>query len=271
MQESFTSSDGVSIAYSALGDTTDPVVVLCHGLGAAGSQFTDDANYFAAQGFRVIVPDLRGHGLSAMSAAPRSADFSPERLARDLIELLDHVGAKEVHWVGNSLGGILGLTLVESHPERFVTLALFGTALALKLPAAGWPFIALDYFPGRRAVAALTARTTTRNKAARPVVANMLNQYDARATAYIVDHIRRYDLIQAALNWQGPGMVMVGGRDIAVNKALLGQLPLLRARPNWTIIDLPQGGHCANLDAGPLWRQSLLKFWESSGANSGQR
>lgn len=261
MQESFTTSDGVSIAYTALGDTSGPVVVLCHGLGAAGSQFAEDARYFAAQGFRVIVPDLRGHGLSGMPAAPKPADFAPERLARDLIELLDHVGAEEVHWVGNSLGGILGLTLVAAHPERFATLALFGTALALNLPAAGWPFIALDYVPGRRAVAALTARTTTSNKAARPVVANMLSQYDARATAHIVDHIRRYDLTQAAMDWAGPGLVLVGGRDVAVNKALVAQLPPLRSRPNWNIVDLPQGGHCANLDAGPLWRASLLEFW----------
>src|SRR5690606_26715734 len=139
-----------------------------------------------------------------------------------------------------------------------VSLTLFGTALALNLPAAGWPFIALDYFPGRRLTAWATARTTTQDRVGQSIVAAMLHQYNARAAAHVVDHIRRYDLTQAALGWTGPGLVLVGGRDRAGNRALLKQLPLLGERPNWRIVDLPEGGHCTNLDATDAWRAALL-------------
>lgn len=252
--------DGTRLRFGLVGPEGGPALLLCHGLGAAGMQLAADAVFFAERGFRVLVPDLRGHGQSGMPDEVRPEAFSPARLRQDLYALLDHAGMEKVHWVGNSLGGILGLGAAAEAPQRLASLALFGTALALNLPAAGWPFIALDYFPGRKVAAWTTARTTTRDRAAQKVVAAMLNQYDARAAAQVVDHIRRYDLTDAALGWEGPGLVLLGGRDVAVNRALLKQLPALGARPNWRIVDLPEGGHCANLDATRAWREALLDF-----------
>lgn len=255
--------DGTPLSYGLAGPAHGAPVLLCHGLGAAGLQFAADAEFLAGQGYRVIVPDLRGHGASGMPAAIGPAGFSPARLRADLLTMLDHAGMEHVHWVGNSLGGILGLGMAGDAPGRLASLTIFGTALALDLPSAGWLFPALDHVPGRRLTAWLTARSTTRNRAARPLIATMLGQYDARAAAHIVDHIRHYDLSSAALGWTGPGLVLVGGRDAAVNRVLPRQLEALRTRPNWHIADLPEGGHCANLDATDDWRATLLNFWRA--------
>lgn len=256
--------DGTPLSYDLAGPGDGVPVLLCHGLGAAGMQFAADADFLAGQGYRVLVPDLRGHGASGMPPEIAAAAFAPARLRADLYAMLDQAGMAKVHWVGNSLGGILGLGAAAEQPGRLASLTLFGTALALNLPAAGWPFIALDYVPGRRLTAWMTARSTTTNRLARPLIAKMLGQYDGRAAAHVVDHIRRYDLQAAATGWAGPGLVLVGGRDGAVNRALTGQLDLLRARPNWRIVDLPQGGHCANLDARDDWRAALLSFWSAA-------
>ncbi len=253
--------DGTPLSYGLAGPEDGVPVLLCHGLGAAGAQFAEDAEFFAALGYRVLVPDLRGHGASGMPDVVAADGFSTTRLRADLFAMLDASGMAKVHWVGNSLGGILGLGAAEEAPERLASLTIFGTALALDLPVAGWTFTALDRFPGRRVAASVTARTTTRNPAGQKLLAAILGQYDARATAHIVDHIRHYDLRSAAMGWTGPGLVMVGGRDAAVNRVLLRQLDPLRDRPNWTIVDLPQGGHCANLDATEDWREALLSFW----------
>jgi 3-oxoadipate enol-lactonase len=263
-QHSITASDGTTLSFGLAGPEDGVPVLLCHGLGAGGAQFAADADWFAARGYRVLVPDLRGHGGSGMPPVIAHEAFAPEMLRADLYDMLDHAGMVEVHWVGNSLGGILGLGAAAERPERLASLALFGTALALNLPAAGWPFIALDYFPGRPLTAGLTAHNTTRNAAARPVIAAMLRRYQARAAAHIVDHIHYYDLQAAATGWRKPGLVLPGGRDHAVNRALLRQLDQLKSLPNWTIVDLPEGGHCANLDATEAWRAALVNFWSAT-------
>ena len=59
-------------------------------------------------------------------------------------------------------------------------------------------------------------------------------------------------------------LVLVGGRDSAVNLALRPALKRIGARPNWTEIALPEGGHCANLDATDAWRAALLAFWRGA-------
>ncbi|WP_052715959.1 alpha/beta fold hydrolase [Devosia chinhatensis] len=258
----FTASDGTPLVYWDVGARDGVPLVLCHGLGAGAEQFTLDARFFAQHGFRVIAPDLRGHGASGVPQTGADAGYGLERLAQDQIDMLDHAGIDRAHWVGNSLGGIIGLTLVASHSGRFASLSLFGTALALSLPRWTAAFMpAIDRFPGRGPMARMTAWSTTRNRAARPLVEALLNRYDGAAVTAMIGHITRYDLLAAARAWAGPGLVMVGGRDRAVNRALLGQLETLRRRPNWRIVDLPEGGHCANLDATDLWRATLLAFW----------
>src|SRR3954452_19370405 len=99
----WTSSDGVELAYHEVGSGRP--IILLHGL------FSDavmnwikfgHAERIAARGFRVIMPDLRAHGLSAK---PHGAEHYPKGiLARDLRELVEHLGLTEFDLGGFSLG-----------------------------------------------------------------------------------------------------------------------------------------------------------------------
>ncbi len=270
-QRSLIVGDGTELSYEVTGPEGAPAILLCHGLGASGRQFEEDADWLGIQGFRVLVPDLRGHGGSGVPEPIRADGFSPAVLGADIMAMLDREGIGQVHWVGNSLGGIVGLTLAAAQTDRLASLCLFGTALALDLPPLGWVFALLDLLPGRAVAARITAANTTRNRAARPLIAQMLAAYDAGAAAAITGQIRRYDLRNAASGWAGPGLVLVGGRDHAVNRALLPQLDMLKGRPNWRIEHLAEGGHCANLDARDDWRGKVLNFVaEAAGAASGR-
>jgi 3-oxoadipate enol-lactonase len=260
--------DGTRLHYSLAGPETGAAIVLCHGLCASGAQFGADADWFAERGYRVLVPDLRGHGQSERPAQHSAAAFAPERLWGDIDAMLDHAGIDRVHWVGNSLGGILGLFASRQRPDRLASLTLFGTALALNLPPLGWTLPLLDRAPGRGIAARVTARNTTRNRAAWPLLETMLGQYDRQAVAAIVGHIRHYDLTATAQARSGPGLVLVGGEDRAVNLALLPQLRALDGHENWRIEHLAQGGHCANLDATDAWRAAVLSFVTAPAAAS---
>jgi Lysophospholipase len=257
----FTASDGVRISYMDVGDRNAPAVALVHGLGAAGLQFVSDAMYLAERGRRVLIPDLRGHGASKV-ASLAGVHFGYQRIARDMAEMLDHAGVERVDWVGNSLGGIAALELLKSDAPRLSSLTLFGTAFRLALPALSSRFIPWLYaFPGPALTAKVTAAATTADPAARALVESMLLDFDPRVGAAIAASVRSYDLRAPAMDYAGPMLVIRGGRDTAVNAALADGVSLLSGRPNFTLVQMPSGGHCANLDDPAFFRDTLERFW----------
>ena len=99
----WSASDGVELAYSELGEGRP--IVLLHGLFSDAQmnwiKFGHAAR-IAAAGFRVIMPDLRAHGLSSK---PHEPDHYPRGiLARDLRELIAHLGLTDLDLGGFSLG-----------------------------------------------------------------------------------------------------------------------------------------------------------------------
>ena len=99
-----------------------PVLLLHGGFG--------NSNYYgrlipvlAAHGYRVIAMDSRGHGRSTRSDAPLTYDL----MAQDVQGLLDQLRISKVYIVGWSDGGIIGLDLAMSHPDRLAGLFAFGT------------------------------------------------------------------------------------------------------------------------------------------------
>jgi len=99
----WSASDGVELAYHELGDGRP--VVLLHGLFSDANmnwiKFGHAAR-IAADGFRVIMPDLRAHGLSGRPHEPEA--YPQGILARDLRELISHVGLIDFDLGGFSLG-----------------------------------------------------------------------------------------------------------------------------------------------------------------------
>lgn len=117
--------EGESIAYRSYG-TGEPVV-LVHGTALSqviwrGLGYVDAL----APDHRVITIDLRGHGQSTI---PVTADrYSLERLAGDVLAVLDDAGIPSAHYIGYSLGGLIGFSLVDRLPERIRSFtALAGT------------------------------------------------------------------------------------------------------------------------------------------------
>ena len=99
----WTASDGVELAYREMGEGRP--VVLVHGLFSDG--VTNWIKFGAGQaiasrGFRVIMPDLRAHGLSGKPHDP--AAYSDGILARDLKEMVTHLGLDDFDLGGFSLG-----------------------------------------------------------------------------------------------------------------------------------------------------------------------
>jgi pimeloyl-ACP methyl ester carboxylesterase len=96
--------------------------VLClHGLTRNSRDFEDLAPHLQ-QRHRVIVPDLRGRGLSARDTNPQN--YQPAIYVQDIIALMDSVGAPQVTVIGTSLGGLLAMLLGVGHRTRIAGIVL---------------------------------------------------------------------------------------------------------------------------------------------------
>lgn len=101
----------------------EPIVFLHTGLQTGLTDFEYQREY-SQKNFKVILPDLRGHGNS------KAEDFSNffEDSASDLAETLDYLKIEKAHIVGCSLGGLVGLFFAKKFPKRLLSLSLSGVS-----------------------------------------------------------------------------------------------------------------------------------------------
>jgi lipase len=124
------------------GDTEAPPLVCLHGVSAHGRRFRKLAEERLARGFRVLAPDLRGHGRSEYD--PPWDIGTP---LDDLLETLSATGVESAAWIGHSFGGRLVLELASRTPERLTSAVLLDPAIQI-LPHVGFDFAqkaALDH------------------------------------------------------------------------------------------------------------------------------
>jgi pimeloyl-ACP methyl ester carboxylesterase len=97
------------MAYAEWGDPANPRVLVCaHGLARQGRDFDTLAQALCQQ-YRVVCPDVVGRGRSDWLADP--AGYQIPAYVADMVTLLARLRADEVHWVGTSMGGLIGLGL----------------------------------------------------------------------------------------------------------------------------------------------------------------
>jgi lipase len=101
-----------------------PPVICLHGVTGHGERFARLAERWS--GFRVLAPDLRGHGRSGWEPPWTFATH-----VADLIETLDDLGVERPDWVGHSFGGRLVLEAAAEHPERVCRAVLLDPAVNL--------------------------------------------------------------------------------------------------------------------------------------------
>ena len=97
------------MAYWEWGDVANPKVLVCvHGLSRQGRDFDTFARAMRGH-YRVVCPDVAGRGRSDWLKNPSS--YAIPAYVADMVTLLARLDAREVHWVGTSMGGLIGLGL----------------------------------------------------------------------------------------------------------------------------------------------------------------
>jgi 3-oxoadipate enol-lactonase len=117
------SVNGIRLSYEVEGPSAGPTVVLHHPL-ATNLSIWDELTAALVPRYRVVRFDARGHGQSEASKAP----YTFATLSADVIGLMDHLKIERAHFLGLSMGGMVGQHLGLDQPQRISSLILSSTS-----------------------------------------------------------------------------------------------------------------------------------------------
>ena len=119
--------------YYDLTGSAGPVVCMTHSLASDGGMWAEQIPVLLNAGYRVLRLDMRGHGGSDPVLGP----YTMSELAGDVIAALDHLGFNRVHYIGLSIGGMIGQALAIEHQSRLISAMLCDTMPVVPESAAG--------------------------------------------------------------------------------------------------------------------------------------
>jgi len=253
-------TNGIELNYAVEG--AGPWLVMSHSLACNVSMW-DEQVAALRQKFRVLRFDTRGHGASD---APEGA-YALDMLSDDLIGLFDTLGIASAHYVGLSMGGMIGMTSALRHPQRFESLVLCDTSSRVPPEAA-------PVWEGRIKAAResgmepLVEPTLQRwftepfyksNKAMMGRVGQMIR--DTPVAGYIgcchaIPKINITDRLGAI---RCPTRVIVGDQDVGTPVAM--SRAIQEAIPGSDLVVIPSASHLSNLEQPEAFNQALAGFF----------
>lgn len=130
---------GRRLVYDDYAGGSDRVLVYLHGLLLDAELNRGIADALAAQGHRVVLLDLLGHGRS--DAPTHASEYRIDSYAEQVVALLDHLGVDRAVLGGLSLGANVSLVTAAEHPERVRGLILEMPVMEWAVPAAAMAFV----------------------------------------------------------------------------------------------------------------------------------
>ena len=126
---------GRSIAYDLIGPEAAPTVCITHSLASDGGSWAEQVPALLQAGFQVLRIDMRGHG----GSDPVGGDYTMADLAGDVAAVLDGLSIPRVHYIGLSIGGMLGQAFALTYPQHLISIMWCDTMPASPLGAkAAW-------------------------------------------------------------------------------------------------------------------------------------
>lgn len=281
--------DGAHIRYTVRGDADGPWMVLCAGFMCPDNFWRDIGPLFMER-YRVIVMNYRGVGASTDPREPgfrshnvRSSDYTIERMAGDVIAVLEAEDATDVTAIGHSMGCQVALQVQHDAPDRIAALALvtgpytsplhsfygsdIGTYLFpfvyLGLPllprAMQWSIVKAVRLPVNMAVARLVRALGPHTpKEGMELYFQHFGNVDPMITMKIAKGMHRFDSRPWLDEVDVPTLVVVGRAD-TFSPPELGQ-ELVGLMPDAELVTIEGGTHGALIEFGPEIHDAIASF-----------
>ncbi len=258
MKQTLKTFDGLDLIVHSEGEAGAKPVVLLHGLGAEHRMWQPQLESFPAAGWRVLVPDLRGHGASDMPET-----FSLADCARDVADILADNNIEKAPVVGVSMGSLIAQQLACDFPDKVEKLVIVDSFSGVrgsmaKFNAAMASFL-LKVLPGSLQIKMLTS---TYSRMGHPEVAYYFEEQMGKVNGRSLQHMRaivnKFDILDRLTAVSVPTLVLVGDGfgKAAINMAH----ETANAIPNAQFEILPGGGDPSNLLVPDKFDATVLPF-----------
>lgn len=237
-----------------------PVMMLGHSILASTRMWRGQMELLVQQGYRVVSVDARGHG---QSSEPHT-QCSMDELVADNIHVLDVLEIDHVHFMGHSLGGMVGLGLGVLHPDRIAGLIICsGRADASADVGASWrERIALACEQGTAALADTTAlrwfgdRFLVVNPGTARAVKEMIGSTSVGGFMACVRALQSLDYLNRLGSIAAPVQLIFGSRDEALPYALHD----LQRRLSGAHVEIvPDAGHLPNIEQPRAFNGAIVR------------
>lgn len=255
------SLDHIEMEYLLTGEDHSETILFVHGLGADLSQFTYQQAYFSTY-FRVLSVNLRGHGLTTVHQNGNH-EFGLDNLAADIVELLDRLSIAKVHFVGNSMGGNVGLEMMKSYPNRLKSISTFGTTASLHTSNFTFAILKLMHKIISPNMRGALSKVAGQNPTSKMKIEEMMTQVDRSTILGLIPELANFDYLDVIRESKLPYLLIKGEKDSDINRVLDSTIATLESRGNFEMITMKGAGHFANLDQPDLFNEILEKFISS--------
>ena len=262
------SEDGIALHAEAAGEGL--AVVFSCALNTTHENWRRQSDTLAARGYRAVLWDYRGHGLSDAPEDPEA--YTMDRVVADLGAVLDWAAPGErVVLAGLSFGGLASLHYVLGYPDRVRALVLAGTGPGFKNPKAQAQWAETvghtARFIERKGAAVFAERATEMTVGRSPElpVARRAQAAIAEQTPHGLAHFGREiaGLAPPVIDRLGeiavPVLIVRGEEDTAYERAAEVMASRL---PRAETVTIPGAGHIVNIEAAEAFDTALLAFLE---------
>ena len=252
---------GIKVQYELTGPESAPVVACSHSL--AGSMAIWDSQVAALEGkYRVLRYDTRGHGGSSAPDEP----YTMEMLASDAAALFDVLEIEKVHFMGISMGGMIGQTLALMHPEKVASLILCDTTSMV--PEAMQPVWEERITTAReKGMAAMVDETLARwfspaffenNPEAIARIREIILKTPVPGFVGCSRAISNFNVHEDLSRIVVPTLIMVGENDPGTPVEASRQIR--DGIPDAVMVELPNAYHLSNIEAAEAFNENLMAF-----------
>lgn len=254
-------TNGIETHYTVEGE--GPWLTMSHSLACNLSMWDEQAKLLSRR-FKVLRYDTRGHGKSDAPEAP----YNLEQLADDAKALFDELGITRTHWVGLSMGGMIGQVFALKYPRMFSSMVLADTT-------SRYPADAVQIWDER----VRTARAEGMSAMVEGTLGRWFTEPYRTAEKGVIEHIAagiretpvegyagccaaisKMDALERLKEIDCPTLVIVGEQDQGTTPAAarLIQENIKGAE----LVIIPSAAHLSNVEQAQAFNDALTSFYD---------